>query len=156
MARAVGLQGQDLMQMLRDTITLMVRSDQGVRDLTSRQLAIFLEAYTEKDGTLTVRGLAESLGVTKPVITRALDRLTELGYVYREVDLRDRRSILVKRTMAGAGYFRTIGDILKQAAKQGGARKGMVADDKVDDREVNKVSDSHRGEEGYKKRKKKK
>ena len=45
---------------------------QGEPDFTLRQLSILLTVYLEQPPH-TVRGLAKKLGVTKPVITRALD-----------------------------------------------------------------------------------
>jgi DNA-binding MarR family transcriptional regulator len=48
-----------------------------------------------------VRGLAKELAVSKSVITRALDRLGELGLTARRVDPMDARSIIVDRTPQG-------------------------------------------------------
>ncbi len=50
----------------------------GEPDLSARQTAILLTVYLELPPH-TVRGLAKQLGVTKPVITRALDTLGKLG-----------------------------------------------------------------------------
>jgi DNA-binding MarR family transcriptional regulator len=49
----------------------------------------------------TVRGLARHLDVSKPAITRAFDRLSELGLMRRKVDPLDRRSVVAARTEAG-------------------------------------------------------
>ncbi len=49
-----------------------------------------------------MRGLAATLKVTKPVITRALDTLGEMALVDRVRDPLDRRSVIVKRTVGGA------------------------------------------------------
>ena len=38
------------------------------------------------DGPHTVRGLATALKISKPAVSRALDRLGELGYVRRQRD----------------------------------------------------------------------
>jgi DNA-binding MarR family transcriptional regulator len=59
---------------LRQTIFALVRRDRP--DLTARQLGEFLTCYLE-DEAQTVRGLAAKLNVSKPAITRALDRLSE-------------------------------------------------------------------------------
>ncbi|MGO8521458.1 MarR family transcriptional regulator, partial [Rhizobium ruizarguesonis] len=48
------------------------------RDLTLRQIAILLHIYLVPPPH-TVRGLAATLYVTKPVITRALDTMGEMG-----------------------------------------------------------------------------
>ncbi|TAN66701.1 MAG: MarR family transcriptional regulator, partial [Magnetospirillum sp.] len=64
----------------------------------------------------TVRGLAATLNISKPAITRALDRLTEFGLVKRKVDDQDRRSVLIQRTVKGSVFLREFGDIIVQAA----------------------------------------
>jgi DNA-binding MarR family transcriptional regulator len=64
----------------------------------------------------TVRGLAAVLNVSKPAITRALDRLGEFGLVRRKVDETDRRSVLVQRTVKGSVFLREFGDIIVAAA----------------------------------------
>lgn len=81
------------------------------RDLSLRQLAILLEIYLVPPPH-TVRGLAAKLGVTKPVITRALDTMGELGLVARERDERDRRNVVIKRTINGALYLEKLGDLI--------------------------------------------
>jgi DNA-binding MarR family transcriptional regulator len=59
-----------------------------------------------------VRGLAAKLGVTKPVITRALDTMGRLGLLTRRRDEADRRNVLVQRTLAGALAVEQLGDIV--------------------------------------------
>src|SRR3546814_1287320 len=56
-------------------------------------------------GPHTVRGLAEALNVSKPVITRALNKLSALGYLRRERDSTDRRNIFITRTPKGAEFL---------------------------------------------------
>lgn len=75
-----------------------------VPDLTTRQTAILMYVYLE-EGPHTVRSLARQLNVTKAVITRALNTLTRYGFIVRGPDLRDKRSVLVKRTGVGARYL---------------------------------------------------
>ncbi len=103
-----------LVGVLRDTIVGMVRRD-GV-DLSARQLGVLLTCYL-RDGAHTVRGLAEELNVSKPAITRALDRLSELDFARRKVDPSDRRSVLVQRTPKGAAFLRDVRGMLDAAAK---------------------------------------
>ncbi len=81
------------------------------RDLTLRQLAILLEIYLVPPPH-TVRGLAARLGVTKPVITRALDTMGEQGLVTRQRDERDRRNVVIKRTVEGALFLERLGDLI--------------------------------------------
>ncbi|MBB4066451.1 MarR family transcriptional regulator [Gellertiella hungarica] len=85
-------------------------------DLTVRQMAILLQIYLVPPPH-TVRGLAALLAVTKPVITRALDRMGELGLVDRERDPRDRRNVVIKRTVKGALFLERFGDQVIAAAQ---------------------------------------
>ena len=79
------------------------------QDLTARQMAVLLTVYLEPPPH-TVRGLAAKLGVTKPVVTRALDTMGRLGLVNRRRDEADRRNVLVQRTLAGALAVERLGD----------------------------------------------
>jgi DNA-binding MarR family transcriptional regulator len=76
----------------------------GKPDLTNRQMALLLLVYLTP-GPHTVRGLARLLGVSKPVVTRALNTLGGLGYLRRERDQDDRRNIFVVRTNSGAEFL---------------------------------------------------
>jgi DNA-binding MarR family transcriptional regulator len=97
---------------LRDTIVALVRRDGP--DLSARQLGVFLTCYLH-EGAHTVRGLAADLNVSKPAITRALDRLGELDLARRKVDPMDRRSGLVQRTLKGAAFLRDLRSIMTEA-----------------------------------------
>lgn len=87
----------------------------GHSDLTVRQLALLLHVYL-RPAPHTVRGLAEGLNMSKPAVTRALDRLSKEDYVRRKVDQDDRRSILVQRTVAGSVFLRGYGDTMESHA----------------------------------------
>ena len=76
----------------------------GEPDLTNRQMALLLLVYLTS-GPHTVRGLAQALGVSKPVVTRALNTLGTLGYLRRERDQDDRRNVFVVRTSNGANFL---------------------------------------------------
>jgi DNA-binding MarR family transcriptional regulator len=102
-----------LIGILRETVVALVRRDGA--DLSARQLGVFLTCYL-RDGGHTVRGLAADLKVSKPAITRALDRLGELDLARRKVDPQDRRSILVQRTLKGAAFLRDLRSIMEAAA----------------------------------------
>jgi DNA-binding MarR family transcriptional regulator len=111
--------------MLRDTVVALVRRDGP--DLSARQLGVFLTCYLH-DGGHTVRGLAAELNVSKPAITRALDRLGELDLARRKVDPLDRRSVLVQRTLKGAAFLRDLRTIMAEAASGNApARKPAAA-----------------------------
>jgi DNA-binding MarR family transcriptional regulator len=99
---------------LRQTIVALVRREGP--DLTARQLGVFLTCYMD-DEAQTVRGLAAKLKVSKPAITRALDRLSEFDLVRRKADPLDRRSVLVQRTAIGMAFLRDLRKILADAGK---------------------------------------
>ncbi|WP_064681516.1 MarR family transcriptional regulator [Rhizobium bangladeshense] len=87
------------------------------RDLTLRQMAILLHVYLVPPPH-TVRGLAATLGVTKPVITRALDTMGEMGLVDRVRDDADRRNVIIKRTVGGALYLEKLGDLVREQGRR--------------------------------------
>ncbi len=84
-------------------------------DLTSRQLVVLLTIYLEPPPH-TVRGLAQKLGVTKPVITRALDAMGEIDLVSRRRDPSDRRNVIIQRTVRGALFLEEFGDLIVESA----------------------------------------
>ena len=98
----------------RKTMLAQVLDDDP--DLTTRQIAILLTVYLEPPPH-TVRGLAELLNVTKPVITRALDTMGGIGLVKRRRDERDRRSVLIQRTVEGSLYLERLGDLIVNVAE---------------------------------------
>jgi DNA-binding MarR family transcriptional regulator len=87
----------------------MVKGDEP--DLSVRQMSILLTIYLEAPPH-TVRDLARRLGVTKPVITRALDTMGKLELVSRRRDEKDRRNVLVQRTVKGALYLERLADMI--------------------------------------------
>lgn len=103
----------DLISIFRDTVVALVRRDGA--DLSARQLGVLLTVYLT-EGPHTVRGLAAALNVSKPAITRALDRLGELDLARRKTDPADRRSVLVQRTVKGAAFLREIRTVMAESA----------------------------------------
>jgi len=91
------------------TLVDYVRS--GHEDLTNRQMALLMLVY-RTDGPHTVRGLARELSVSKPVVTRALNRLGALGYLARQRDDHDRRNVFVATTQAGAKFLDDFGQLV--------------------------------------------
>jgi DNA-binding MarR family transcriptional regulator len=86
-------------------------------DLSMRQMAILLTVYLDPPPH-TVRGLAGQLGVTKPVITRALDTMGAMKLITRHRDEQDRRNVLVRRTVEGALYVERFGDAIIAGARE--------------------------------------
>ena len=85
-------------------------------DLSARQMAMLLTVYLTPPPH-TVRGLSSALNVSKPAVTRAIDRLTELGMVRRKPDENDRRSVLIQRTVRGSVFLREYGELIATAAR---------------------------------------
>lgn len=99
------------------TLIAYVRS--GQPDLTNRQMALMMIVYLSQ-GPHTVRGLAERLGVSKPVITRALNTLGALGYLRRVRDDADRRNVFVAKTPTGQDFLERFGRNLEGAGERTG------------------------------------
>ena len=101
------------------TLVGYVRS--GQPDLTNRQMALLL-LVDLTPGPHTVRGLAQSLGVSKPVVTRALNTLGALGYLRRQRDEADRRNIFIAHTDVGAHFLEDFGGLIDGDLPPGIAR----------------------------------
>lgn len=96
----------------RQTMVSSVR--QSAPDLSARQMALLLNVYLLPPPH-TVRGLATQLRISKPAVTRAVDRLVEFGMLCREADERDRRSVLIKCTPAGSDFLQQFGETIVEA-----------------------------------------
>jgi len=97
----------DALHLWQSVTIAMVRADGP--DFSARQMAILTAVYLD-DHPHTVRSLAEALGVTKAVITRALDTLGRYRMIKRCADPRDKRSITVGRTALGSRYLAGFAD----------------------------------------------
>ena len=100
------------LELWRHALVASVRGD--APDLSARQMALMLSVYLA-DGPHTVRGLAQALHISKPAVSRALDRLGELGYVRRERDDLDRRNVLVQRTSTGGAFLTAFSGLIDAA-----------------------------------------
>jgi len=109
--KTVSVQLQSL-ELWRHALVASVRGD--APDLSARQMSLMLSVYLG-EGPHTVRGLAQALRISKPAVSRALDRLGELGYVYRQRDDLDRRNVLVQRTQSGARFLTDFGHLIDEA-----------------------------------------
>lgn len=99
----------------RRAIVTGVRRD--APDLSARQMALLLSVYLTPPPH-TVRGLAEALKISKPAVTRAVDRLGEHDFVRRKKDEGDRRSVFIQRTVRGSVFLREYGEIIAEAARR--------------------------------------
>ena len=97
----------------------------GEPDLTNRQMALLMLVYLTP-GPHTVRGLARVLGVSKPVVTRALNTLGTLGYLRRERDQDDRRNVFVVRTSNGDDFLEGFKRLLRIDGEGAGHRSAVA------------------------------
>lgn len=89
----------------------------GEDELSARQMAILTTIYLTPPPH-TVRGLAQTLGVTKPVITRALDTMGAKGLVSRRRDEADRRNVVIQRTVEGALFLDSLAGLIAGKAAE--------------------------------------
>ena len=110
----IDLKAVQALDLWRCAIVESVRRD--APDLSARQMALLLTVYLTAPPH-TVRGLAAILNISKPAITRAVDRLSEYGLLRRKIDEADRRSVLMQRTVKGSVFLREFGDIIVTAGE---------------------------------------
>ena len=122
---AVNLLQDEALELWRETLSATVRDDGP--DLSARQMAIVLTVYTSPPPH-SVRALAEILGIAKPAVTRALDRLSILGFIRRTRDDADRRIVHVQRTVKGAVFLSQFADQIAVAAEGIEPRVGNADD----------------------------
>jgi DNA-binding MarR family transcriptional regulator len=84
-------------------------------DLSGRQLGVFLTSYLQK-GTATVRSLAADLNLPQSILSRVLDRLSELKLARRSANPADPSNALVRRTPTGRAFLRDLSRIMAGAA----------------------------------------
>ncbi len=114
MATRAATPGQAI-ALIRGTMLELVRRDG--RDLTARQLTTLLTVYLENE-TLSVSRVATLLNISRPGVTRILDRLVDADLVSRAEDASDRRRVLVRRTRAGSKFVRELIEVADQVAAE--------------------------------------
>lgn len=106
---SIALTTSQALRLWHDVALSMVKDDEP--DLSVRQISILLTVYLEAPPH-TVRDLAKKLNVSKPVITRALDSMGKIELVSRRRDDKDRRNVLIQRTVKGALYLERLADTI--------------------------------------------
>jgi DNA-binding MarR family transcriptional regulator len=106
---AVDMRPGQALRLWRGVSLALVKSQEP--DLSARQMTVLITIYLEPQPH-TVRALAGKLGVTKPVITRALDTMGRYRLVARKRDPADRRNVLVQRTVDGALFLERLADLV--------------------------------------------
>jgi DNA-binding MarR family transcriptional regulator len=114
----INMKSSQALRLVHDVSLGLVREGklEEAPDFTLRQLTILLTVYLEPPPH-TVRGLAGKLGVTKPVITRALDSMGKLEIINRRRDDADKRNVIVQRTVKGALYVERLGDLVVEKGR---------------------------------------
>jgi DNA-binding MarR family transcriptional regulator len=105
-------QPEPRVNLIRDVLLALVRRDG--RDLTARQLSAFLIVYT-RDEVQTVSSLAEMMNISRPGVTRVMDRLVQYELISREEDREDRRRVLARRTGRGLSFYRDLAGLARNA-----------------------------------------
>ena len=83
-------------------------------EITVRQAGVLALAVS-RPGEQTVASLAAALNISKPAVTRSLDRLRNLGLAHRRISERDKRIVLIDPTAAGAAWVRAAAQRLGRA-----------------------------------------
>lgn len=91
--------GDGTLHQLRAGVLSLVR-DPSARDPSLRQLAVVLVTLAREEPH-TIRGLATQLRIPKSTAFRAVERLEQIGWAWREADPLDRRSMNVTTTPSG-------------------------------------------------------
>ena len=99
-----------------ESIAPVLLGTKTLHHMTARQLGVVALVCSSDAGPWTVRGLALQIGVAKPAITRAIDKLaTELALMTRKPDPHDGRSVLVVSTPAGRKFMADLNKALARA-----------------------------------------
>ena len=104
----------DELENIYPSILQTIRSDQ--KDLTERQKGVLLTIYLKKN-LKTVRSLSIHLSISKAAVSRAIDTLESYGFVRRMPDNKDKRSIIINKTVQGSVYLDNWNESLEKAKK---------------------------------------
>lgn len=88
-------------------------------DLSTRQMTILLAVYLIPE-PWSVRNLARDLKLTKPPVTRALKTLEAHGFIRRSRDPKDKRNLVIRKTVAGAIYLSEFSTYIREALREAG------------------------------------
>lgn len=85
--------------------TLLLQEYRTILDdeITTKQ-ALMLE-FINKHQKITVREIADAMQVSSSAVSQIISKLDKLGYVKRDINLQNRREILVQLGPKGIEYF---------------------------------------------------
>jgi DNA-binding MarR family transcriptional regulator len=86
-------------------------------ELSPRQSLVLLHVYLCTPPH-SVKSLSEKLDIPKAAICRALDYLSAHGLIKRKRDVKDKRNVLVQRSINGLVYLSELASIIQQETKQ--------------------------------------
>ena len=83
---------------------------------------VFIAMADVNSETMTAGALRAQMGLSAPAITYVVQRLTEVGYVRRDSDARDRRKVILHQTDEGkqvtTGFFDGVAAHVRQATAE--------------------------------------
>ena len=123
----VGAPAEAPLDLVRETLLALVRRDG--RDLSARQLCAFMIVYS-RDQVQTVSSLAELMNISRPGVTRVMDRLVQFDLMAREEDAADRRRVLARRTTRGGVFYQDLVAIAAAGSAEigkGAAARGVFS-----------------------------
>ncbi len=85
-------------------------------DLSARQTGIMLTVYLMPPPH-SIKSLAEELQISKPAVCRAIDALEQMKFVKRVRDAKDKRNVLIQRTVKGSVYLSDLAEIIMATSK---------------------------------------
>lgn len=113
---AIYLNSGDSLELWRKTLEFMVKN-KGEYDLSTRQMVILLDVYLS-DTAFTVKSLSLGLNISKPAVTRALNKLGQIGLIKRKIDTKDKRIVFIQRTVKGSVFLTEFGEVISASAKE--------------------------------------
>ena len=104
---------------LVDTVRIALnRQLQGEVGLTLAENLVLCQVAMGTDQRLRMVELATNLGIAKSAITKTVDRLEERGFLTRQSDPSDRRSVYAALTPLGRETFATAGPAYLSSVEQ--------------------------------------
>ena len=98
---------------LHATMRAIIRGDMGpIGDMSLRQLAILAEVCAAKS-FLTVRGISQTLDVSRSSVSGNVQYLVRLGLLDSQPDPGDGRNVLITSTSAGRKAARALANHLQ-------------------------------------------
>ena len=102
----------DELKKIYSSVIQIIRNEE--KDLTDRQKGILLTVYLN-DELQTIRSLSKHLDISKAAVSRAVNTMEKYGFLRRMPDHKDKRSVIINRTVQGSVYIDNWNEILKNS-----------------------------------------